>query len=91
MPRGEYTFIVDNLSHTVRTCTEEEWPGARVVNAQGHTAALNFTNRTFSPTQLILISENKVAHFWTNLYRIKVYRRVDIESFIRGGTGGFVE
>ncbi|KAK9481289.1 hypothetical protein V1514DRAFT_323463 [Lipomyces japonicus] len=91
IPRGEYSFTVDDLSHTERICTEREWPGAKVVNAQGHTAHLNFTNSTFSDTQLILISENKVAHYWMNISRISIFRRVDVESLIRGGTGLYVE
>ncbi|KAK9328020.1 hypothetical protein V1520DRAFT_371587 [Lipomyces starkeyi] len=87
VPRAEYSFVVDDLSHTERVCVEREWPGARVVAAQGHTAALNFTNNAFSPTQLILISDDLVAHYWINLSRIKIFRRVNIEDLIRGGMG----
>ncbi|KAK9239878.1 hypothetical protein V1525DRAFT_397024 [Lipomyces kononenkoae] len=87
VPRAEYSFVVDDLSHTERVCAEPEWPGARVVAAQGHTAALNFTNNAFSPTQLILISDDLVAHYWINLSRIKKFRRVNIEDLIRGGSG----
>ncbi|KAJ8103087.1 hypothetical protein POJ06DRAFT_62678 [Lipomyces tetrasporus] len=87
VPRAEYSFVVDDLSHTERVCSEPEWPGARVVAAQGHTAALNFTNNAFSPTQLILISADLVAHYWINLSRIKIFRRVDIDDLMRGGPG----
>ncbi|KAK9381355.1 uncharacterized protein V2V93DRAFT_358651 [Kockiozyma suomiensis] len=87
VPRGEFTFVVDDLSHVERVATETEWPGARIVAAQGHTAALNFMNSTFSPTQLIIINENMVAHYWINLYRIKVYRRVDVADLLAGGNG----
>ncbi|KAK9472545.1 uncharacterized protein V1510DRAFT_434894 [Dipodascopsis tothii] len=98
VPRGELTFVVDDLAHTVRTCTEPEWPGARVYAARGHTASLNFTNGkadagradpdTFSPTQLIVVDHNTVAHYWTDLYRIKTYRRVDIDAFLAGPVAG---
>ncbi|KAK9450146.1 uncharacterized protein V1518DRAFT_413101 [Limtongia smithiae] len=87
VPRGEYTFLVDDLSHTERIATEEEWPGARVVAARGQTAAFNFTNPTLSPTQLILISPDVVCHYWINVYRITIYRRVDVDDLISGGSG----
>ncbi|KAK9454878.1 hypothetical protein V1511DRAFT_501231 [Dipodascopsis uninucleata] len=87
VPRGEYTFTVDDLSHTERICTDPEFSGARVVSSQGHTAALNFTNSTFSTTELFIISDDEVAHYWIDLYRIKTYRRVNIDALIQSSNG----
>ncbi|KAK7206098.1 hypothetical protein BZA70DRAFT_123788 [Myxozyma melibiosi] len=87
VPRGEVTFVVDDLSHVERVATEPEWPGARIVAARGHTAMLNFVNGTFSPTQLIIVNENLVAHYWINLYRIMMYRRVNVDDLLAGGSG----
>ncbi|KAK9466129.1 hypothetical protein V1512DRAFT_263943 [Lipomyces arxii] len=87
VPRGEFSFIVDDLTHTDRICSEQEWPGARVVAARGHTASLHFVNNVFSPTQLFLISEDIVAHYWIDLNRIKMFRRIDIDGLIKGGPG----
>lgn len=46
VPRGEYTFIADDISKTgyVRTCTEARFRGARIVKSRGHIAARMFRN-----------------------------------------------
>lgn len=48
VPRGEYTFIVDDLSDTRRVCNENEWPGARAVGCKSQVAGLGFKNSSFS-------------------------------------------
>lgn len=49
VPRGEYTFVADDLSATgyVRTATEERFKGARIVRSRGHIAARMFRNGKF--------------------------------------------
>jgi hypothetical protein len=49
VPRGEYTFVADDLSSTgyIRTATEEQFKGARVVQSRGHIAARMFRNGKF--------------------------------------------
>jgi hypothetical protein len=44
VPRGEYTFIADDISKTgfVRTATEKQFHGARIVKSRGHVAARMF-------------------------------------------------
>ncbi|KAK6527161.1 hypothetical protein TWF281_010354 [Arthrobotrys megalospora] len=56
IPRGEYTWIVDDLSQPVRTADEEEteWPGAKVYSARGHIAAHEFKDDKFIDVQAIL-------------------------------------
>lgn len=49
VPRGEYTFITDDISEKglVRTATEEKFKGARIVKSRGHIAARNFRDGEF--------------------------------------------
>jgi hypothetical protein len=46
VPRGEYTFISDDISRAgfVRTATEVKFRGARIVKSRGHIAATMFRN-----------------------------------------------
>lgn len=46
VPRGEYTFIVDDLGKDgyIRTVTEKTFNGARIVKSRGHIAARMFRN-----------------------------------------------
>ncbi|KAK0113607.1 hypothetical protein ONS96_014462 [Cadophora gregata f. sp. sojae] len=50
VPRGEYTFISDDISKTgfVRKATEDRFKGARVVRSRGHIAARMFRNGEFN-------------------------------------------
>ncbi|KAF3918240.1 hypothetical protein ABW21_db0200381 [Orbilia brochopaga] len=56
IPRGEYTWIVDDLSQPLRTAdeNEHEWPGAKVYLARGHIAEHEFQNDQFVDIQVIL-------------------------------------
>lgn len=52
IPRGEYTFICDDLSQTgyIRTADEARFKGARIVRSRGHIAARMFRNgKVFCP------------------------------------------
>jgi hypothetical protein len=42
VPRGEYTFKVEDLSKILRTATEEPFEGAKVVEGMGHIAEQMF-------------------------------------------------
>ena len=50
VPRGEYTFIADDLGEKgyVTTVREEPFKGARVVRSRGHIADTGFENGTFA-------------------------------------------
>jgi hypothetical protein len=50
VPRGEYTFISDDIGKAgfVRTATEARFKGARIVKSRGHIAANMFRNGEFS-------------------------------------------
>ena len=53
VPRGEYTFISDDISKAgfVRTVTEKRFKGARIVKSRGHIAARMFRNGKYLATQ----------------------------------------
>ncbi|CZS97600.1 uncharacterized protein RAG0_06592 [Rhynchosporium agropyri] len=84
IPRGEDTFIADDISDTncVRISTEDKFKGARIVNSRGHIAARGFRNDKYIESQLIMISYNKLAQYWVGFGHISFYQRVDIDSFL---------
>lgn len=47
VPRGEYSFIVENLNH-ILPITYPEWPDSPVCESKGQVSQMNFTNRKFS-------------------------------------------
>jgi hypothetical protein len=49
VPRGEYTFIADDISQAgyIRTADEAQFRGARIVKSRGHIAARMFRNGEF--------------------------------------------
>ncbi|KZF26258.1 hypothetical protein L228DRAFT_279490 [Xylona heveae TC161] len=84
VPRGEYSFVADDIGEGgfVRIAEEDIFRGARVVRSVGHIAARGFRNDRYIPSQLILISPNRIAHYWKELGHISFYQRVDIEAFL---------
>ncbi|KAJ6256786.1 hypothetical protein Dda_8653 [Drechslerella dactyloides] len=56
VPRGEYTWIIDDLSQPLRTAdeSEHEWPGAKVYKARGHIADHGFSMDRYVDIQVIL-------------------------------------
>ncbi|KAG9236452.1 hypothetical protein BJ875DRAFT_503376 [Amylocarpus encephaloides] len=84
VPRGEYTFVADDISRRgyVRTATEARFKGARVVRSRGHIAARMFRHDKYIESQLIMISHNRMAQYWVGFGHISFYERVDIEQFL---------
>ncbi|KAL5327680.1 hypothetical protein ACEPPN_005381 [Leptodophora sp. 'Broadleaf-Isolate-01'] len=84
VPRGEYTFISDDISKTgyVRTATEARFRGARVVRSRGHIAARMFRNDKYIESQLIMISHDRLAQYWVGFGHISFYERVNIDDFL---------
>lgn len=85
IPRGEYTFIAPDISRDglLRVAQEEIFKGARVVRCVGHIAAGGFREDDFTPSQLILISHDKLAQYWEIFGHVSFYQRVDIDQFTR--------
>jgi len=87
VPRGEYTFEVPDLEDLIRIADEKEWPGAKVIRAVGQIAQSQFLEPSFTPCQLIWISNDEVAMYWIlepSLGHIAQYRRVDVDRFLWG-------
>ncbi|KAL1587373.1 hypothetical protein WHR41_03956 [Cladosporium halotolerans] len=84
IPRGEYTFIAPEIGAGgfVRVADEELFRGARVVRSAGHIAARGFREDQYTPSQLIMISENRLAQFWEGFGHISYYQRVDLEALM---------
>ncbi|KAF3909487.1 hypothetical protein AA313_de0203424 [Arthrobotrys entomopaga] len=61
VPRGEYYWIIDDLSSPVRMADEDEyeWPSAKVYEARAHIADQDFKNDRFVNVQVILPSAEK--------------------------------
>ncbi|KAF3909192.1 hypothetical protein ABW20_dc0101483 [Dactylellina cionopaga] len=61
VPRGEYTWIIDDLSQPTRTADEEEveWPGAKIYKARGHIADDEFRDDRYIDVQVILPSAER--------------------------------
>ncbi|RDL33577.1 Uncharacterized protein BP5553_07945 [Venustampulla echinocandica] len=84
VPRGEYTFIADDISKGgfIRTATEQRFKGARIVRSTGHIANPMFRNHTYIESQLIMISPNQLAQYWVGFGHISFFERVDIDQFL---------
>ncbi|KAH6645387.1 hypothetical protein BKA67DRAFT_595757 [Truncatella angustata] len=84
VPRGEYTFIAPDLGDGGLVCIEEESPfaGCRVVRSRGHIAGDGFVNDTYMPSQLILVSYDRLAQFWMGFRHVSYYQRVNIDRFL---------
>ena len=56
VPRGEYTFIADDISRNgfVRRATEKRFKGARIVRSRGHVAASMFRDGKPDSGMLVL-------------------------------------
>ncbi|KXX81056.1 Protein EXECUTER 2, chloroplastic [Madurella mycetomatis] len=84
VPRGEYTWVVDDLGEGGFVKVEHEPPfeGVRVVRSKGHVANTGFMNDRYIDTHLFLISPDRLAQHWIDFGHISFYQRVDIDRFL---------
>ncbi|KAL2061344.1 hypothetical protein VTL71DRAFT_7617 [Oculimacula yallundae] len=84
IPRGEYTFVSDDISDAclIRTVTEPRFNGARIIKSRGQIAARMYRNAKYIETQLIMISHNRLAQIWLGFGHISFYERINIDSFL---------
>ncbi|KAI1122487.1 hypothetical protein F5Y10DRAFT_271050 [Nemania abortiva] len=84
VPRGEYTFLADDLGADGFVCNAQEPPfqGARVVKSRGHVAEIGFITDRYIDSQLILVSHNRLAQYWVEYGHISFFERVDIDRFL---------
>ncbi|KAI7514129.1 hypothetical protein KC347_g812 [Hortaea werneckii] len=87
IPRCEYTFIAPDIGHKgfVRVCDEEMFKGARVVRSAGHIAGRGFISDQYTPSQLIMVSHDRLAQFWEGFGHISFYQRVDLDALMKSG------
>ncbi|KFY52990.1 hypothetical protein V496_08008 [Pseudogymnoascus sp. VKM F-4515 (FW-2607)] len=88
IPRGEYTFIAEDIGDEgfVRVAKEHQFKGARIVKSMGQLANRNFVNPEFFESELILISPDRIAHYWKSLELISFHERVKLDDFINPGS-----
>ncbi|KAI1823246.1 hypothetical protein F4861DRAFT_531742 [Xylaria intraflava] len=84
VPRGEYTFVADDLGERgfIGIAQEPPFCGARIVRSQGHVAGDGFANDMYISSQLILISHDRLAQYWVEFGHISFFERVDIDQFL---------
>ncbi|KAH7140102.1 hypothetical protein B0J13DRAFT_61313 [Dactylonectria estremocensis] len=84
VPRGEHTFIVDDLGPGghVGDATDPPFAGVRMVRSQGHVAETDFIGDNFIDSQLFLISHDRLAQYWVGGH-ISFFERVDVDKFLR--------
>ncbi|KAI8938701.1 hypothetical protein NX059_004567 [Plenodomus lindquistii] len=85
IPRGEYTFIAPDIGPAglLRVASEEPFKGARIVKSVGHIAARGFRDDNYITSQLILISQDRIAQYWETFGHVSFYQRVDVDAFAR--------
>ncbi|KAI9862664.1 MAG: hypothetical protein M1830_006170, partial [Pleopsidium flavum] len=66
VPRGEYTFIAEDIGRRglIRVADEPIFKNARVVKSIGHIAGRFFEDDKYIPSQLIMISHDRLAQYW---------------------------
>ncbi|KAK0630452.1 hypothetical protein B0T17DRAFT_506923 [Bombardia bombarda] len=84
VPRGEYTFVVEDLGEQgfVTVVQEPPFTGARVVRSKGHIASTGFLNDKYIESQLLLISHDRLAQYWVGFGHISFFERVNIDKFL---------
>uniref|UniRef100_A0A060T352 ARAD1C34650p n=1 Tax=Blastobotrys adeninivorans TaxID=409370 RepID=A0A060T352_BLAAD len=86
VPRGEYTFIVEDIKHKV-PISYPEWPGAPVVQAHYQVAETNYINPRYLESQLILVSDDCVVHYRLGRELVTYLYRVDVDKLLEGAPG----
>ncbi|ODA79618.1 hypothetical protein RJ55_05212 [Drechmeria coniospora] len=84
VPRGEYTFVADDLGPggLVGVASDAPFVGVRVVHSKGHVADTGFIRDKYVESQLLLISPNKLAQHWLGFGHISFFERVHVDEFI---------
>ncbi|KAL1919853.1 uncharacterized protein VTP21DRAFT_1784 [Calcarisporiella thermophila] len=79
VPRGEISIKVD-MSSPVRICHEREFAGKPAFKAQGQVAYIGYEKGHMIDAEMILISNNRLALHFFELYHILFYQRFMTKS-----------
>ncbi|RCI13632.1 hypothetical protein L249_5552 [Ophiocordyceps polyrhachis-furcata BCC 54312] len=87
VPRGEYTFVADDLGPGGFSGVATDAPfigaqGARVVRSRGHVAATGFVDDKYMDSQLLLISPDHLAQYWVEFGHISFFKRVRVDELL---------
>ncbi|KAK1455897.1 F-box domain-containing protein [Colletotrichum melonis] len=84
VPRGEYTFVADDLGEAgfVGIAQEPPFQGTRVVRSKGHVAGTGFLDDKYIESQLMLVSHDRLAQYWVGFGHISFFERVNIDEFV---------
>ncbi|KAG5951626.1 hypothetical protein E4U53_002660 [Claviceps sorghi] len=84
VPRGEYTFVADDLGPEgfVGTASEPPFAGARVVKSKGHIAGTGFVRDKYVDSQLLLIGPDRLAQYWIGFGHISFFERVQVDELL---------
>jgi hypothetical protein len=74
IPRGEYTFVADEIGPggLIRIAEEHPFKGARVVRSRGHVAARGFQNGKFEIGHCVILAESADL-LYRRVYTISAY------------------
>ncbi|KAG5929779.1 hypothetical protein E4U42_004592 [Claviceps africana] len=84
VPRGEYSFVADDLGPGgfVATASEPPFAGARVVKSKGHMAGTGFVRDKYVESQLVLIGPDRIAQYWIGFGHISFFERVQVDQLL---------
>lgn len=84
IPLGKYSFIAPDIGNEglIRVADEHPFQGSPVVRSAGHIAERGFSDDRYTPSQLILISHNRLAQYWQSFRHISYYERVNLDSLL---------
>ncbi|KAG6003189.1 hypothetical protein E4U21_002266 [Claviceps maximensis] len=84
VPRGEYTFVADDLGPDglVGYASAPPFAGTRVVKSKGHIAATGFVRDKYIEGQLLLIGPNRLAQYWSGFGHISFFERVQVDELL---------
>jgi len=75
-----FTSAISQTSEATASLLSADPKGARKFKSVGHVAGRNFTDDGYIPTQLILISADRIAQYWQPFGHISFYQRVDLDQ-----------
>ncbi|KAG5985461.1 hypothetical protein E4U55_000023 [Claviceps digitariae] len=84
VPRGEYTFVADDLGPAglIGISSDPPFAGTRVVKSKGHIAATGFVRDKYIESQLLLIGPDRLAQHWVGFGHISFFERVQVDQLI---------